>query len=139
MKIAHVADLHCSREHADEALASLRCFAEHIEMSPVDLVCIAGDIWDASMLNTEASGFNRFIDAIRNIADIAPVAMIYGTPAHDTDGSLEVFRKITSRYGITLLEPGQVYFLDDPEGGSSIMPLEPANPAAIWRAGCFSR
>jgi exonuclease SbcD len=110
MKLAHIADLHCSREHAEEALASLRFFAEHIKTSPVDLVCIAGDVWDASILNTEASGYNRFVDAIREIADIAPVAMIYGTPSHDTDGSLEVFRKIDCRYGITILEPGQAYF-----------------------------
>jgi exonuclease SbcC len=73
------------------------------------------------MLNTEGSGFNRFIDAIRDIADIAPVAMIYGTPAHDTDGSLEVFRKITCRYGITILEPGQPYFLTELNGRAKIV------------------
>ena len=111
MKIAHIADLHCCRENAEEALTSLRFLAEHIKKSPVDIVCIAGDTWDASMLNTEASGFNRFIDAIRNIADIAPVVAVSGTPAHDTDGSLEVFRKITCKHGITVLEPGQAYFL----------------------------
>ncbi|MDR2150104.1 MAG: metallophosphoesterase [Spirochaetaceae bacterium] len=106
MKIAHLADLHCCREHADEALTSLRFFAEHIKKSPVDLIAISGDVWDASMLNTEASGFNRFTDAIQNIADNAPVALVYGTPSPDTDGSLEVFQKLTSKYGITILEPG---------------------------------
>jgi len=111
MKIAHIADLHCCREQTDEALASLQFFAEQIKKSPVNMVCISGDTWDASMLNTEASGFNRFTDAIRNIADLAPTVMIYGTPSHDTDGSLEIFRKITCKYGITILEPGQAYFL----------------------------
>ena len=111
MKIAHISDLHCCREHAEEALASLRFFADYIEKTPVDLVTIAGDIWDASMLNTEASGFNRFTDAIRDIADHAPAALIYGTPSHDTDGSLEVFRKLNTKHGITILEPGQAYFL----------------------------
>ncbi|MDR2134113.1 MAG: hypothetical protein LBP27_03315 [Treponema sp.] len=113
MKLAHLSDLHCSREHAEEALASLRFFAEHIRTSPVDLVCIAGDVWDASILNTEASGYNRFVDAIRDIANLAPVAMIYGTPSHDVDGSLEVFRKITCMHDITILEPGQAYFLSN--------------------------
>jgi exonuclease SbcC len=111
MKIAHISDLHCCREHAEEALVSLRFFAAHIKKSPADLVCISGDIWDASMLNTEASGFTRFVEAIRDIAGLAPVAMIYGTPSHDTDGSLEIFRNITSKHGITILEPGQAYFL----------------------------
>jgi exonuclease SbcC len=121
MKIAHVSDLHCCREHAEEALTSLRFLAAHIKKSPVSMVALAGDTWDASMLNTEGSGFNRFIDAIREIADLAPVAMIYGTPAHDTDGSLEVFRKITCRYGITILEPGQPYFLTELNGKGKIV------------------
>jgi exonuclease SbcC len=121
MKIAHIADLHCCREHTEEALASLRFLADEIKKSPVSMVALAGDTWDASMLNTEGSGFNRFIDAIREIADLAPVAMIYGTPSHDTDGSLEVFRKITCRYGITILEPGQPYFLTELNGRGKIV------------------
>jgi len=125
MKIAHIADLHCCREHAEEALASLRYFANHIKKSPVSMVALAGDTWDASMLNTEGSGFNRFIDAIRDIADLAPVAIIYGTPAHDTDGSLEVFRKVTSKYGITVLDPGQSYFLTEVNGRGKIVQAIP--------------
>lgn len=111
IRVAHIADLHCCREHQAVALKSLEFLVQYIKKSPVDLVAISGDTWDASMLNTEASGFNGFIDAIRNIADEAPVAMIYGTPSHDTDGSLEVFRKINSRHSITVLEPAQSYLL----------------------------
>lgn len=111
IKVAHIADLHCCKEHQEEALKSLHFLAQSIKKSPVDLVAIAGDTWDASMLNTEASGFNGFVDAIRDIADEAPVAMIYGTPSHDTDGSLEVFRKINCRHSITVLEPAQSYLL----------------------------
>ena len=111
IKVAHIADLHCCREHQEEALKSLHFLAQSIKKSPVDLVAIAGDSWDASMLNTEASGFNGFVDAIRDIADEAPVAMIYGTPSHDTDGSLEVFRKINCGHSITVLEPAQSYLL----------------------------
>jgi exonuclease SbcC len=111
MKIAGLADLHCCREHAEEALVSLWFFTKYIEKSPVDLVTISGDVWDASMLNTEASGFTRFVEAIRDIADKAPVCLVYGTPSHDTDGSLEIFRNLNSIYGITILEPEQEYFL----------------------------
>ena len=111
IRLAHIADLHCCKEHQKQALKSLEFLVQYIKKSPVDFVAIAGDTWDASMLNTEASGFNGFIDAIRNIADEAPVAMIYGTPSHDTDGSLEVFRKINCKYTITILEPAQSYIL----------------------------
>ncbi|MGP1431727.1 MAG: hypothetical protein ACTTJ4_05375 [Treponema sp.] len=113
IRIAHIADLHCCREHQEAAMKSLRYFAEYMKVSPCDLAVIAGDTWDASMLNTEASGFNGFIDAFQDIANTAPVAMIYGTPSHDTDGSLEVFRKITAKHSITVLDAAQAYMLLD--------------------------
>lgn len=122
IRIAHISDLHCCREHQEAALKSLQFLADTIKKAPVDLVAIAGDTWDASMLNTEASGFNGFIDAIRNIADEAPVAMIYGTPSHDTDGSLEVFRKINCKHSITVLEPAQSYLLIGDNQDAMIVP-----------------
>lgn len=113
MKIAHISDLHCCKEHQDEALKSLEFLLDEIKKNPVDLVAIAGDTWDASMLNTESSGFNDFVTSIQNLADAAPVVMIYGTPSHDTDGSLEVFRKIKAKNTITILEAAKPYFLEN--------------------------
>ena len=113
MRIAHISDLHCCKEHQDEAQTSLKFLLEEINKTPVDLVAIAGDTWDASMLNTEASGFNNFVSSIQNLADAAPVVMIYGTPSHDTDGSLEVFRKIKAKNTITILEAAKPYFLEN--------------------------
>jgi exonuclease SbcC len=113
MKVIHIADLHCCKEHQEEALTSLNFLADEIKTNPVDLVAIAGDTWDASMLNTEASGFNNFVDAIQKLAELAPIAMIYGTPSHDTDGSLEVFKKIKAKHSITILEATKSYFLEN--------------------------
>lgn len=113
MKIAHISDLHCCKEHQGEALKSLEFLLDEIKKNPVDLVAIAGDTWDASMLNTEASGFNDFVTSIQDLADAAPVVMIYGTPSHDTDGSLEVFRKIKAKNTITILEAANPYFLEN--------------------------
>lgn len=113
MKIAHIADLHCCKEHQNEAKTSLDFLLNEIKKNPVDLVAVAGDTWDASMLNTEASGFNDFVDSIQNLADDAPVVMIYGTPSHDTDGSLEVFRKIKAKHSITVLDAAKPYFLEN--------------------------
>ena len=113
MRIAHVADLHCCKEHQKEALESLDEICQSLATNPVDLIAVAGDTWDASMLNTEASGFNDFVGRIQNLATFAPVVMIYGTPSHDTDGSLEVFRKIKAKNTITILEAAKPYFLEN--------------------------
>lgn len=113
MRIAHIADLHCCKEHQKEALESLDEICQSLTTNPVDLIAVAGDTWDASMLNTEASGFNDFVARIQNLATFAPVVMIYGTPSHDTDGSLEVFRKIKAKNAITILEAATPYFLEN--------------------------
>lgn len=113
MRIAHIADLHCCKEHQKEALESLAEICQSLTANPVDLIAVAGDTWDASMLNTEASGFNDFVARIQNLATFAPVVMIYGTPSHDTDGSLEVFRKIRAKNAITILEAAKPYFLEN--------------------------
>ena len=113
MRIAHIADLHCCKEHQKEALESLDEICLSLTANPVDLIAVAGDTWDASMLNTEASGFNDFVARIQNLATFAPVVMIYGTPSHDTDGSLEVFRKIRAKNTITILEAAKPYFLEN--------------------------
>lgn len=113
MRIAHIADLHCCKEHQKEALESLDEIYLSLTANPVDLIAVAGDTWDASMLNTEASGFNDFVGRIQNLAAFAPVVMIYGTPSHDTDGSLEVFRKIKAKNAITILEAAKPYFLEN--------------------------
>lgn len=113
MRIAHIADLHCCKEHQKEALESLDEICLSLTTNPVDLIAIAGDTWDASMLNTEASGFNDFVGRIQDLATFAPVVMIYGTPSHDTDGSLEVFRKIKAKNTITILEAAKPYFLEN--------------------------
>ena len=113
MRIAHIADLHCCKEHQKEALESLDEICQSLTANPVDLIAVAGDTWDASMLNTEASGFNDFVARIQNLATFAPVVMIYGTPSHDTDGSLEVFRKIRAKNAITILEAAKPYFLEN--------------------------
>lgn len=115
MRIAHIADLHCCKEHQKEALESLDEICLSLTANPVDLIAVAGDTWDASMLNTEASGFNDFVARIQNLATFAPVVMIYGTPSHDTDGSLEVFRKIRAKNAITILEAAKPYFLENGE------------------------
>lgn len=115
MRIAHTADLHFCKEHQKEALESIDEICLSLTTNPVDLIAIAGDTWDASMLNTESSGFNDFVSRIQNLATFAPVVMIYGTPSHDTDGSLEVFRKIKAKNTITILEAAKPYFLENGE------------------------
>ena len=116
MKLLHLADLHGNRERADDLLKSLSVARRAAQ--GVDLIAIAGDTWDATMQNTEGSRFPEIVEAIRALADVAPVVMIYGTPTHDVAGSLEIFRTLSSKFGITILEPGKAYALAEIHKGS---------------------
>jgi exonuclease SbcC len=113
MKLIHLSDVHYCKEHKEEALASLRAVKETSKKNAVDLIVIAGDIFDSAMLNSANTGFPELLNAIKELADEAPIAMIYGTPSHDVDNSLDVFPKLATKHDITILEPCQVYFLNN--------------------------
>jgi predicted phosphodiesterase len=116
IKVIHLADIHYSRERKDLVISSLKQVEETAKKNAVDLITIAGDLFDSATLNSANTGFPEFLDAIKGLADQAPLAIIYGTPSHDVDSSLDVFPKITTKYNITILEPGQAYFLYGEEG-----------------------
>jgi len=124
IKILHLADIHFSRERKDLVISSLKHVEETAGRNAVGLIMIAGDLFDAAVLNSDNAGLSEFVRAIKRLGDSAPVAMVYGTPSHDVDGSLEIFQTVTCRYGITVLEPGQAYFLA--LGGGAIIPEKEA-------------
>jgi exonuclease SbcC len=111
MKALHLADLHARQASATEALASLEGARVAAIEGRVDVILISGDIWDGPIQNTVGSAFPGFLAAVRALADVAPVAMIYGTPSHDVEGSLEVFEQLQARHGIRILRPGKAYGL----------------------------
>ena len=132
MKLMHAGDLHMRRERLEEALASVRTLEEKSRENNVDLIALAGDIWDAPIQNTTA--FAAAVEAIRRLSDVAPLAMVYGTPSHDVEGSLEVFETLSSLYGITILRPGKTYFLCGVDGrvyDEAAWPVAAPAPRAI--------
>ncbi len=113
MRIAHLADLHFCEERFAEAHMSIKTVIAAHESDAYDAILIAGDIWHGPVQNSARAKFGEFLGLIRELADCAPVGMIYGTPSHDTEGSLEVFESIKARHQVTILRPGIAYGLGD--------------------------
>jgi exonuclease SbcC len=111
MKILHTADLHARRESAREFLISCESIRNAATRHDVAMIAIAGDIWHGPVQNSTGSLFPDFVEAIRSLGDIAPVAMVYGTPSHDVEGSLEIFETQECKHGIKILRPGIAYVL----------------------------
>jgi exonuclease SbcC len=111
LKFIHTADIHFSRENQEKALASLKTVCETAEREKVDLIIIAGDLFDRPVQNTDSAGFPALFAVIQHMMNIAPVVAVRGTPTHDAPGCYEPFQKIEAIYRFTMLEPSQPYFL----------------------------
>jgi DNA repair exonuclease SbcCD nuclease subunit len=120
MRFCHIADLHFRKEFYNQIKASIDTIISEHGRDPFDVIVIAGDTWDGPVQNTAGSMFAAFLDLVKRLADCAPVAMIYGTPSHDAEGSLEVFEQIEAAHGITILRPGKAYFLNQSGSGDFI-------------------
>ncbi len=115
MKIIHGSDFHYSRDTQAPALKSLQTFYEYGRDNGVDLWCIAGDLFDRAVQNTESSGFPALVRVIQDMMNIAPVVAVQGTPTHDIPGCYEALQEINAEYPFVLLDPNVLCFLG-PEG-----------------------
>jgi DNA repair exonuclease SbcCD nuclease subunit len=111
IKMIHTADFHYSKDNQDKALLSLEIVCDKAEKEEVDLIIIAGDLFDRPVNNTESSGFPALIKIIQRMMNIAPVVAVTGTPTHDIAGCYEAFKEIEARNCFFILEPGKHYFL----------------------------
>lgn len=82
MKIMHMADLHIRDKNIDEAEKCLTYAAERARQG-VDLIIIAGDTFDSRDVKAESRAARLVAGTIADFADIAPVAIVTGTPSHD--------------------------------------------------------
>ena len=111
VKIIHLADVHYSPDHKEEALASLRTAIEKGRDEGVDLFAIAGDLFDRAIQNTANSGLPALQRIIQQMMDLAPVVAVTGTPTHDVKGCYEVLRETYAAHRFTVLNPHHAYYL----------------------------
>jgi len=118
MKILHTADIHFSREHQVEALASLTTLAETAEREKPAFVTISGDLFDRGAQNSTAGGFPALLAVIQRILDVCPIAAVAGTPTHDLPGCYDALMALGAEHSFVILTAGVPYLLD--EGGDVV-------------------
>ena len=89
MKFLHAADIHFKARDPEPALQSLAKIAETAREREVDLIIVAGDLFDAPIRNSDADSMPRLLDACGALLDAAPVVSVQGTPSHDAPGCYE--------------------------------------------------
>ena len=97
MRFIHAADIHFAARNPDPALKSLAKIAETAREREVDLIIIAGDLFDAPIRNSEADSMPALLDACGALLDAAPVVSVQGTPSHDAPGCYQPIVRMAGR------------------------------------------
>lgn len=113
MKILHCADIHCKDSVIDEATKCLDFMVETAAKEEVDLIIVAGDVFDSGDVKLDSKAAKLVVRTFNRLADIAPVAVIIGTPSHDGTAA-EVLSFVRGSYPIHVAtKPEQIFFLTD--------------------------
>ena len=94
MRFIHAADIHFAARNPEPALMSLAKIAEVAREREVDLIVIAGDLFDAPIRNSDADSMPKLLDACGVLLDAAPVVSVQGTPSHDAPGCYEPIMRL---------------------------------------------
>ena len=129
MTIVHASDIHFDPRSPAPALESLRALHQHLADRPVDLVTVAGDLFDRPSRAIDRDSYSELMEAIRNLREHAPILCCYGTPSHEPRGSLAPFELMVGRHPFVAIEPeraGRVYGVT---AGKRIIELAPEQVA----------
>lgn len=83
MKILHTADWHLKDSEIEEAERCLNHLVREAGKENVDLVIVAGDAFNSQDVKLDSKAAKLAARIFSELADIAPVVVVLGTPSHD--------------------------------------------------------
>lgn len=110
LKVLHTADWHYNDKDHDEIRKCVDFMISSARKELPDLILIAGDITHSQNLKFDTMSARTICRQVSELADIAPVAIIIGTPSHDGK-SAKILQYVRGKYQIHVSEkPEQLYF-----------------------------
>ncbi|WP_300456662.1 metallophosphoesterase [Desulfobacula sp.] len=103
IKVLHTADWHYRDNDHDEIEKCVDAMISSAREEQPDVIIIAGDITDSQNLKLDSRSAKTICRQVSELADIAPVAIIIGTPSHDGK-SAEILRFIKGKHSIHVSE-----------------------------------
>jgi DNA repair exonuclease SbcCD nuclease subunit len=110
IKILHLADIHCNDRDIDEVSRCMTKVISTAREEAVDLIVIAGDIFDSRDIKLDSQSALFIIGAISILANIAPVAIVMGTPSHDGKAPA-VLEHVRGDYPVIVASKPEQFFL----------------------------
>jgi exonuclease SbcD len=112
LKILHAADLHVQDKDIVEIKKCLFHMVKKAAEEKPDIIIVAGDLFDSYMVKLDSQSAKLVFEVVSNLADIAPVAIVIGTPSHEGSAT-EVLRHIKAKYNVWVSErPEQLYLIN---------------------------
>lgn len=112
MKVLHLADIHARDRDIGEIEKCLNYIIEVAKAEQPDIIVNAGDTFDSQNIKMDSLSAKMIFKIFKELADIAPVVTIIGTPSHDSD-TVEVLEYIEARYPIHVSTvPEQLYLCE---------------------------
>jgi len=99
MKVAHTADWHFRDKDLEECAKVAGYMVEKISREGLDVIIVAGDLSDSQDIKAGSAAEHLIVKTVSALADIAPVAIIRGTPSHEGN-ALEILRFARGTYPI---------------------------------------
>lgn len=130
IRLIHSSDIHWCREHQAEALESLGVIRDAAQEHEVDLVVLAGDLFDRGIQASDRDGMGDLIEIIQEILDIAPIAVVSGTPSHDVPGCYEILTHLAAANPFIMLDPDCPRVIGEP--GDQVLVLGCPEPGKQW-------
>jgi len=110
MKILHTADWHFREKDHDEIEKCVAFILGCAVHEKPDLICISGDITDSRSLNFDSRSSRTILNIINSMLEVAPVAIVIGTPSHDGKAALAL-RECKGKYPVLVSDiPGQYFY-----------------------------
>lgn len=83
------ADIHANKTRLDKVIQFFEKCKKIITDKKINYFVIGGDLWNAMISNSKASGFVDILNEINDITKMCKVVAIYGTSSHEISGSLD--------------------------------------------------
>lgn len=113
MKILHFADVHARNKDIEEIEKCLNHIIDVARAETPDIIINAGDTFDSQYVKMDSRSALIIFNTFQQLANIAPVVIITGTPSHDST-TVEVLSYIKARFPVHVVSlwPEQLYMCE---------------------------
>ena len=135
LKVLHFADVHTRDKDIGEIEKCLKYIVKKAKEEQPDIIIDAGDTFDSRHIKMDSQSAKMIFGIFQELADIAPVAIVMGTPHHDGT-TTEVLKYIKAKYPIYVASRPEQILLAGGRFGTDLS--EPELPAEFMTGAIIS-